>query len=195
MSQLAHRLGTQLGGTLKNANQVNGSTRTMVMPERVDPSADAKSGQRAVAGKIVACEAGLLWRWPPRAALPGSRPRSAQGCDSQIFKTAQGAVMGTRPHAPRCGPVKCHADVEADNITHGPEHPWQAGHHVGREWRVLCASTPSCRTRFVISVTLLSHITVFTSGVALASAASMATGWSGLAFAVQWSSCRMPAAA
>ena len=81
VSQLAHRLGTQLGGALKNANQVNGSTRTMVMPERVDPSADAKAGQRAVAGKTVACEPGLWRRMPPPPAAPGLRSRSVQGCD------------------------------------------------------------------------------------------------------------------
>ena len=37
MSQLAHGLGAQVGGTLKNANQVNGSTHSRSMAGRVDP--------------------------------------------------------------------------------------------------------------------------------------------------------------
>ena len=37
MSQLAHGLGAQVGGTLKNANQVNGFTHSRPMAGRVDP--------------------------------------------------------------------------------------------------------------------------------------------------------------
>lgn len=67
------------------------------------------------------------------AAKVGSRLRS----DS--LKTTPVEVVGTRPPAPRRGPVEYHGDVEADNITRGPEHPRQAAHLAVRERRVSCA--------------------------------------------------------
>ena len=48
-----------MDGTLKNANQVNGSTRTRAMWERVDTSAVAEAGQRVVARKTVAVANGF----------------------------------------------------------------------------------------------------------------------------------------
>lgn len=58
-TRVARGRGAQLGGTLKNANQVIGSTRSMAMPARVDASAVAKAGQRVVARKTVAVANGF----------------------------------------------------------------------------------------------------------------------------------------